>query len=97
MTDPYENKAKLGAMIRWACTVAIHDEVRMPEVKRLNDIQVCEAFVTALADEGAMITRIPRRDDYVECHAAEHLMYGQIGAFCPCVSDEQITDRMMRQ
>jgi hypothetical protein len=31
-------------------------------------------------------------DDYVECHAAEHLMYRLVGAFCPCVSDEEIDE-----
>lgn len=57
--DPYKNKAGLGALIRESCTVAIYDEKKMPDVKRLNDILVCEAFVHALAGVGCMITRIP--------------------------------------
>lgn len=57
--DPYANKAKLGAMIRAAAAEAVHDEKKIPDLKRLNDIIACEAFVNALADVGCMITRIP--------------------------------------
>lgn len=58
-TDPYEGKVKLGALVRESCTVAIYDEQAMPDVKRINDILVCEAFINALVNTGCMITRIP--------------------------------------
>ena len=57
--DSYENKVLLGAMIRDATKAAIHNN---PDLQRLNNILVCEAFVTALVDKGCMITRIPSHD-----------------------------------
>lgn len=59
-SDPYENQAKLGAMVRSAAGAAIHNERKLPDLKRLNDIAVCEAFINDLADAGCMITRIPK-------------------------------------
>jgi hypothetical protein len=63
MMDPYENKALLGAMVRDAAREAVHntDGSNDPDMQRLNNILACEAFVSALADRGCMITRIPIR------------------------------------
>ena len=62
--DPYANKAKLGAMVRDAAKAAIHNRngPSEPDLQRLNNIIVCEAFVNALADAGCMITRIPTEE-----------------------------------
>lgn len=61
MSDPYENKALLGAMVRDAAKAAVHntDGPSEPDLQRLNNILVCEAFVNALVDKGCMITRLP--------------------------------------
>jgi hypothetical protein len=63
MMDPYENKAALGAIVRDAAKAAVHniDGPNEPDMQRLNNILVCEAFVSALVDKGCMITRIPTR------------------------------------
>lgn len=62
IVDPYANKASLGALVRDAAKAAIHniDGPNQPDLQRLNNILVCEAFVDALADKGCMITRIPK-------------------------------------
>jgi hypothetical protein len=59
--DPYENKSLLGAMVRDAAKAAVHntDGPNEPDLQRLNNILVCEAFVDALVSKGCMICRIP--------------------------------------
>lgn len=59
--DHYENKALLGAMVCDAAKAAVHntDGPNGPDLQRINNILVCEAFVNALVDRGCMITRIP--------------------------------------
>lgn len=57
--DPYASRATLGALVREAAKAATWDDVTIPDLKRINDIAVCEAFVNALASVGCMITRIP--------------------------------------
>lgn len=61
MTDPYANKAHLGAMVRDAAKAAVHntDGPNDPDLQRLNNILVCEEFMAALVASGCMITRIP--------------------------------------
>lgn len=61
MDDPYANKALLGAMVRDAAKAAVHDDVAIPDLARVNNILVCESFVNALVERGCMITRIPTR------------------------------------
>lgn len=56
----YEGQESLGGMVREAAAAATHDEVEIPDLKRLNDIQVGEVFVNLLANAGCMVTRIPR-------------------------------------
>jgi hypothetical protein len=60
MTDPYENKAKLGGIVLDAAKAAVHDDSDV-DLQRLNAILACEAFVSALVDVGCMVTRIPTR------------------------------------
>lgn len=64
MSDPYENKALLGAMVRDAAREAVHnaDGPNSNELQRINNILVCEKFVSLLVDKGCMITRIPTED-----------------------------------
>lgn len=59
--DPYENKGLLGALVRDAAKAAVHNSngPNDHDLQRLNNILVCEAFITALVDRGCMITRIP--------------------------------------
>lgn len=59
--DPYTNKSLLGAIVRDAAKAAIHNHngPNESDMQRLNNILVCEAFVSALVDRGCMITRIP--------------------------------------
>jgi hypothetical protein len=61
MMDPYENKSLLGAIVRDAAKAAVYntDGPNEPDMQRLNNILVCEAFVSALVDKGCMVTRIP--------------------------------------
>jgi hypothetical protein len=58
--DHYQNKATLGRIVLDAAKAATHDDSD-PELARLNAILTCEAFVSALADVGCMVTRIPTR------------------------------------
>lgn len=61
-SDPYANKALLGAMVRDAAKKASVHYADAPDdvdIDRINNITVCEAFVDALAARGCMITRIP--------------------------------------
>lgn len=66
--DPYENKALLGAMVRDAAKAAVHntDGPNEPDMQRLNNILVCEAFISALADKGCIITRISTPTQYAK-------------------------------
>jgi len=68
--DPYENKALLGAMVRDAAKAAVHNHngPNDPDLQRLNNILVCEAFVAALVDKGCMITRIPTSQGRIRAH-----------------------------
>jgi len=54
----YENKVTLGRIVLDAAKEAVHDESN-PDLARLNAVLTCEQFVSALADAGCMITRIP--------------------------------------
>jgi hypothetical protein len=56
--DPYEGKVKLGRIVLDASNAAVHDDSNA-DLARINAILACEAFVTALADVGCMVTRIP--------------------------------------
>lgn len=59
----YENKAKLGRIVLDAAKVAVYDDSNT-DLQRLNAILVCEIFVSALADVGCMVTRIPTGPHY---------------------------------
>ncbi|UJQ87112.1 hypothetical protein SEA_VETRIX_109 [Mycobacterium phage Vetrix] len=64
--DPYEGKVRIGRIVRDAAKAAVHDEARIPEVARVNDILAAEVFINALAEAGCMITRIPTKPKPVE-------------------------------
>jgi hypothetical protein len=57
--DSYMSRMALGEMVREAAKAATFDELIQPDLKRINDIQVCETFLNALVDKGCMITGIP--------------------------------------
>lgn len=59
LNDPQAARVALGALVRKAAAAAIHDDERLPELQRLNNLLACEVFVSELAAQGAMITRIP--------------------------------------
>lgn len=61
LSDPYEGKVKLGRMVLDAAAKAPQDD-RDEDYRRINEITVAEAFIDALVDSGAMITRIPTRE-----------------------------------
>lgn len=65
--DPYENKSLLGAMVRDAAKAAVHnhDGPNDLDMQRLNNILACESFVSALAEKGCMVTRIPTKRRYI--------------------------------
>jgi hypothetical protein len=73
MMDTYESKRLLGAMVRDAARAAVHntDGPNDPDLQRLNNILVCEAFVNALVDKGCMIQRIPTRAISEDFHMSD--------------------------
>lgn len=87
--DPYANKATLGAMVRDAAKAAIHNTngPNGPDLQRMNNILVCEKFVSALADKGCMIIRIPTAARTYECDNDNH----DIGCQCAGVTARETT------